>query len=234
MTVTSTGSAGVALIASFEGFAARPYNDPVGYATVGYGFLIGYRRVLESDRRTKWVSGQKQAGILTKSEGLELLNRELDAKYAKAVRDLRLPLNQNQFDALVSFVYNVGPGGIGPGTGVGKALRRKDWKAAADHLLDWDKAGGQRLVGLTRRRKAERALFLKAAPVDNRDYLTSTEEAKVARINYLRKAKKNTQERSEIKAWLRARANYLSNLNTKKAHRRERIKVLRDVALNRS
>lgn len=109
--------------------------------------------------------------------------REVDATYGAAVNALRLPLNQNQFDALVSFVYNVGPGGVAPSTQVGKHLRAHDWKAAADALLAWDKAGGHALPGLTRRRQAERALFLKAVKVP-RKQLPKTKKV-VSRPKYL-------------------------------------------------
>jgi hypothetical protein len=88
--------------------------------------------------------------------------REVDQSYGAAVNALRLPFNQNQFDALVSFTYNVGTGGIGANTKVGQFLRAHQYGAAADALLAWDKAGGRPLAGLTRRRHAERALFLKA------------------------------------------------------------------------
>jgi lysozyme len=145
---TRISKAGVDLIKEFEGFPnhGRPYLDPVGVWTIGYG-------------HTENVGPNSKP--LTEREASALLQRDLDAKYAPTVARLDLPLNQNQFDALVSFVYNLGPGAISARTRVGKALRRHDWKAAADHLLEWDRAGGRRLPGLSRRRQAERALFLR-------------------------------------------------------------------------
>jgi GH24 family phage-related lysozyme (muramidase) len=146
---------GTELVKSFEGFGGHPpgspYRDPVGVWTIGYGHIEG---VGPGSRR------------LTEPEAAALLRRDLDAKYAPAVRNLGLPLNQNQFDALVSFVYNVGPGGVSASTQVGRALRAKNWRAAGDALLAWDKAGGRTLPGLTRRRHAERALFLEPAVED--------------------------------------------------------------------
>ena len=137
---------GVALIKGFEGFRSAPYQDAVGVWTIGYGHTEGV------GRSTKPIS-ERQAR--------RLLKQDLDRKYCPPVLRLGVPLNQNQVDALTSFVYNLGAGAIGPDTGVGKALRQRQYKLAADHMLAWNKAGGQVLPGLTRRRQAERALFLK-------------------------------------------------------------------------
>lgn len=143
--------AGASLIADFEGFRSRPYRDAVGVWTIGYG-------------STKGVGPHTPA--VTPAQALARMEREVDDTYGATINRLGLVLNQNQFDALVSFVYNVGPGGVGPDTTVGKMLRAHEWLAAADALLAWDKAGGHVLPGLTRRRQAERALFLKAPPGD--------------------------------------------------------------------
>lgn len=140
--------AGVDLVASFEGFRSAPYRDAVGVWTIGYGHTAGV-----GPNTPPWTQAQaKQA-----------LRSELDGRYADAVRALHLPLTQNQFDALTSFVYNVGPGYLGKGHTIGDALRARQWAKAADALLLYDVAGGQHLAGLTRRRQAERALFLKGA-----------------------------------------------------------------------
>jgi lysozyme len=141
---------GAKLIEAFEGFRANPYRDSVGVWTIGYG-------------STKNVGPHTPP--VTRTEAEARMMREVDVTYGAAVNGLKLPLNQNQFDALVSFVYNVGPGGVSPTTTVGKRLRAHDWHGAADALLAWDKAGGRPLAGLTRRRHAERDLFLK--PVAN-------------------------------------------------------------------
>jgi GH24 family phage-related lysozyme (muramidase) len=157
---TRTSARGIELIASFEGSRAEPYDDPVGLATVGYGHLIARRSVDAADGRARWVAGQAVPGRLTEPEARRLLAHDLAATYEPSVAALELPLRQPQFDALVSFVYNLGPGAIGAGTGIGKALRARDWATAADEMLRWDKAGGHTLPGLTRRRRAERELFL--------------------------------------------------------------------------
>ncbi len=156
---------GLALIEQFEGFFAIPYDDPAGHATVGYGHLLHFGPVTAADRSATWVAGQRLPGRLTPAEARQLLRQQLAADYEPAVRRLELPLTQHQHDALVSFVYNVGTGALASGTGIGRALRARRWQAAADELLRWDKAGNppKPLAGLTRRRQAERALFLKGS-----------------------------------------------------------------------
>lgn len=136
---------GARLIQDFEGFRSKPYRDAVGVWTIGYG--------------TTQRIGPHSPPI-TRRQASDRLRRDVDDEYGAAVNALDLPLSQNQHDALVSFVYNVGPGAIGPSTGIGKALRARKWRTAADELLRWDKAGGRALPGLTRRRRAERKLFL--------------------------------------------------------------------------
>ena len=71
----------------------------------------------------------------------------------------RAPLNQNQFDALVSWTFNLGPGNLRSSTLL-KRLNAGDYRGAADEFLKWNKADGKVLPGLTKRREAERALFL--------------------------------------------------------------------------
>lgn len=146
--VSGVSDAGVALVKQFEGFRSKPYQDSVGVWTIGYG-------------ETRGVTSRTRP--VTEKQAADQLRRRLDRDYFPTVNALPTfhLLDQNQADALTSFIYNVGPGGIGTGTGVGDALRRNDWKGAADHLLDWDRAGGHVLEGLRARREAERALFLK-------------------------------------------------------------------------
>ena len=147
---------GARMIGDFEGWRARPYNDAVGHCTIGYGHLIHFGNCTSADF-AKW-------GTLSHAEGVKLLKRDAD-RFEKCVNALPVKLNQNQFDSLVSFTFNVGCGGIGPDTGIGRALRRKQWRVAANELLEWNKAGGRVLEGLTRRRREERELFLTPPPV---------------------------------------------------------------------
>jgi lysozyme len=144
---------GLALIKSFEGFCSKPYQDSVGVWTIGFG-------------ETQRVGPRSRP--VTEQQAAAKLRARVNRDYAPHVADLKLGLSQRQFDALVSFVYNLGPGAIGPDTGVGRELRRHHFAKAANHILDWDKAGGRRLEGLTRRRRAERKLFLRGSDLRTR------------------------------------------------------------------
>ncbi len=84
----------------------NPYNDSKGYATVGVGHLIGKRAVTEKDKKD-W------AWLDTKQEAMSLLQTDLSGTYEKAVKSLvEVPLMQFQYDAIVSFTFNVGVGGL--------------------------------------------------------------------------------------------------------------------------
>ncbi len=140
---------GLQLIQTFEGFSAEPYQDPVGVWTIGYG--SAYTPMGES------VTANHSR--VTKAEATDLLLMGV-ADAEQAVRRLiNVPLNSNQFDALVSFTYNVGAGALQRST-LRMKLNRSQYARAARELLRWDKAGGKVLRGLTRRRAAERSLFL--------------------------------------------------------------------------
>lgn len=144
--ITTISSNGVNLIKGFEGFSGAPYDDGTGVWTIGYGHIEGIT---------------PNSPHITEQQGAALLMSDLNHKYAPPVAALGLPLNQNQFDALVSFVYNLGPGVLSTSSSVGQKLHAHDFRGAADAMLAYDHAGGQRLAGLTRRRQAERFLFLK-------------------------------------------------------------------------
>lgn len=142
---------GIDLIKSFEGCYLKAYRCPAGVWTIGWG-------------TTEAVNGVKphQGMVITQAQADALLVSHLKA-YEDAVNRLGVTLNQNQFDALVSFCYNLGPG-IFKGNLL-SAIKAKNWTSVADQILLYDKArvNGvlQPLKGLTRRRKAERELFLK-------------------------------------------------------------------------
>ena len=169
--VQKVSNEGVAFIAEFEGLpnGGRPYNDPVGYATVGYGHLIGYRPVLEADHGDIWVPGQKTPGKLSQAEALQLLKQDLARKYEPAVRALFAtngPLegkfDQPLYDALVSFAYNLGTGAISGASGfetVNAAIQAGKPKKIASAMKLYVYGGTQRLPGLVRRRNAEARLI---------------------------------------------------------------------------
>lgn len=147
---------GVELVAGFEGFRPRVYRDAVGVETIGYGETA--RPIIERYR----------AQGITEPVARQLLKDRLNYVYGKSVRRLvSVPLSQRQFDALVSFTYNLGAGALSTSTLLGE-LNHKHYAKAANEFLKWDKAGGRRLEGLTRRRRAERALFLKGSQAKTR------------------------------------------------------------------
>lgn len=143
---------GALLIGAFEGLRLTPYNDAAGYATIGYGHLIGYRHVTDADR-------SKYHGF-TQADALRLLQADAE-KCAVAVCAIKPPItNQAHFDALVSIAFNCGTGVLDPGSSLGAALRAPGRKGAPDAFLLYDHAGGVVLAGLQRRREAERRLWL--------------------------------------------------------------------------
>jgi lysozyme len=142
---SNVSARGVELIARFEGCVLHPYRDAVGVWTIGFGHTAGV--------------GPHTPPLRSRAEALALLRDDLDHHYAPPVRALPVRLSQNRFDAVVSLVYNCGPGCIARGTTIGDALRRRDWAAASAGFLLWNRAGGRVLAGLTYRRRRERELF---------------------------------------------------------------------------
>lgn len=143
--------AGIELIKSFEGFRANAYPDPKSGGdpwTVGYG-------------TTKFPSGRpvKKGDYVTPAQA-EMYLREDVKKFASSVDALvTVPLKQCQYDAIVSFVYNLGATNFRKSTLL-KKLNAKDYKGAADEFLRWVSPGSSVEAGLRRRRTAERAMFL--------------------------------------------------------------------------
>mgnify|MGYP001384206328 CR=1 FL=1 len=140
-----TSERGINLIQHFEGFYNKPYYCPAGVLTIGYGTVI--------QDPTPYMNG------ITKEQATELMMKEVVRNEKSIGRLIVAPLNQNQFDALISFVYNLGAGNLQIST-----LRRKinslDYAGAANEFLKWCKAGGRVLPGLVRRRKVEAELFM--------------------------------------------------------------------------
>lgn len=146
--------AGIDLICHFEGLYLKSYLDPVGIATIGYGTI-------------RYPSGDKVklGQSCTKEQAVEWLMYEVNEKALKIGRyfsSIGFIPNENEFSALVSFVYNLGEGTIlQPGRTMGNAIRAHSRVRIASSFLVYNKAGGKVLNGLVRRRDAERALFLK-------------------------------------------------------------------------
>lgn len=133
---------GTDLIKDFEGFRTNAYQDSVGVWTIGYGH----------------TKGVQPTDVISPQQGEEMLTHEL-SEYENYVTDLvKVPLEQHQFDALVSWTYNLGPTNLKSSTLL-KVLNAGYYQQVPDQIKRWDKAGGKRLEGLTRRREAEAQMF---------------------------------------------------------------------------
>ncbi|EMN8763528.1 glycoside hydrolase family protein [Serratia marcescens] len=139
---------GMALIKRFEGLRLQAYQDSVGVWTIGYGW-------------TQPVAGRKiGAGMAIDATTAERLLLCGIAQFEQGVeRRVTVPITQGQFDALVSFAYNLGLRALENSTLL-RRLNAGDRQGAADEFGRWVNAGGVQLDGLVARRAAERALFL--------------------------------------------------------------------------
>ena len=147
--ITKTGKSGVELIKSFEGFRAAPYKCPAGVPTIGYG-------------NTFYENGKKvtlKDPSITEERGTELLMFILGS-FEKHVDSFCIDtITQNQFDALVSFCYNVGPANLKSSTLLKKVNLNPNDPWIKDEFMKWVKSGGKTLKGLVKRREAEAALY---------------------------------------------------------------------------
>ena len=139
---------GVDLICGFEGKWFATYDDGVGVWTIGFGTTVypnGFK--------------VKKGETCTEAQAKAYLAHDLK-KFESAVNNaVKVPLNQNQFDALVSLAYNIGTDAFSKSTLV-KKLNANDYHGAADRFDVWVNAGGKRMQGLVNLRAKEKALFL--------------------------------------------------------------------------
>lgn len=139
-----TSPEGIALIKEFEGLRLLAYLDVAGVWTIGYGHTATARR--------------KQK--ITREQAYMLLIEDLAAREPLVSRALSRPPAQNQFDAMMSLAFNIGVNAFTKSTLLNR-FNAGDTAAAANQFLRWVYAGGRKVPGLTRRRRAERALFLR-------------------------------------------------------------------------
>ena len=133
---------GLALIKKFEGCETKAYQDSVGVWTIGYGHT---KNVCEGDE-------------LSKDEAMSMLKEEI-TEYEQYIENLvKVSLSQCEFDALCSWVYNLGPTNLTESTLL-KELNHANFDRVPDEIRRWNKAGGKVLDGLKRRREAEALLF---------------------------------------------------------------------------
>lgn len=134
---------GLKLIKQSEGIFLQAYRCPANVLTIGYGHTAGV-----------------QPGDVITAEQADTFLQEDVAESVRAVNRLvTVPLTQNQFDALVSFVFNLGIGNFRTSTLL-KKLNAGDYSGAAEEFPRWVRAGGKQLPGLIKRRDAEKTLFL--------------------------------------------------------------------------
>jgi len=137
---------GLAIIKQHEGLRLTAYYCPAGVLTIGYGHtgsdVTPGRRIDEATAEALLIGDV--------------------ARFEQVVREsVKVPLNENQFSALVSFVYNIGPGAFQKSSLL-RFLNLGEYTVAANQFGNWVFAGKRRLAGLEKRRAAEKALFLKA------------------------------------------------------------------------
>ena len=133
---------GTSLIKHFEGCRLEAYQDSVGIWTIGYGT----------------IKGVKEGDKINQDEAEHLLQEEMP-EYEGYINDMvKVPLEQNQFDALCSWVFNLGPKNLQESTLL-KLLNAGDYHTTPEQIKRWNKAGGVILGGLVKRREAEANLF---------------------------------------------------------------------------
>lgn len=133
---------GLTLVKHSEGLRLKAYRCPAGILTIGYGHT---------------GSDVKPGQIITEAKADELLRNDV-ARFEDAVGKMAGPTTQGQFDALVSFAFNLGLGKLMSSTLL-KKHKAGDYRGAAEQFLRWDRAGGVVLIGLSKRRAAEAALY---------------------------------------------------------------------------
>lgn len=150
-----TGVQGINIIKKYEGLRLDKYQDATGKWTIGYGHLI--------------LPNELFAKRLTQEEANSLLMCDLKKTEEGIRRYVTSHLNQNQFDALVSFTFNLGVNNL-KGSTLLRLINQGLFVEAAVQFLRWNKAGGQVLKGLTLRRQAEQDLFSRTTNSDPISY----------------------------------------------------------------
>lgn len=149
MKVTKISKKGLDLITEFEGFYPKPYLCPANVPTIGFG-------------TTRYPNGEKiklTDNEITRTQALEYLSNDL-IQFEKAVDALCTDtINQFQFDALVSFAYNLGATNLKNSTLLKKVNSNHNDPTIALEFVKWNRANGKILNGLTRRRRAEAQLY---------------------------------------------------------------------------
>jgi lysozyme len=142
-----------------EGVRSRPYQCPALLWTIGVGHVIdpNHAKVPMADRKQLPIPAGWDR-VLSSEEIDDILRKDLARFEAGVSRLIKVELTQGQFDALVSFSFNVGLGNLQNST-LRMKVNRSDFKGAAEQFLVWTKAGGRVLPGLVKRRTHEKEMF---------------------------------------------------------------------------
>lgn len=140
----TTSEIGLSLIRQFEGYSPFVYKDAVGKPTIGYGHLM--------------LPGEKFAEPLMQGDAEALLKKDIAPRERAVNAMVRVSLHSGQFDALVSFVYNLGGGSL-QRSGLLKKVNRAEHESVPPEFEKWAYAGGKKLRGLEIRREAEAMLY---------------------------------------------------------------------------
>lgn len=144
------------LVKKYEGFSGKAYKCPAGLLTIGYGHLITIGE-LSSNRFANRE--------ITREEAEAILREDLKVAAYSVLRYTKVPLNDNQYAALISFVFNLGPGAYQRST-LRSRLNRGEYHGASEEFLKWVWAGGKKLSGLIKRRTEESDLFLSTKDIE--------------------------------------------------------------------
>ena len=137
-----TSDVGIKAIEGFEGLRLNAYQDSVGVWTIGYGHTLGVH----------------PGDTITQDEAEAFLRADLSNAESAVNHQVTVPLTQGQFDALVSFVFNLGSGALASSTLL-RLLNAGDYEGAKGQFHRWDRAGNVELPGLLARRNAEAEMF---------------------------------------------------------------------------
>jgi GH24 family phage-related lysozyme (muramidase) len=141
--ITQTG---LELIKKFEGFSSHIYICAAGYPTIGYGHLV------KENERAEFANG------ITEAQALELLRKDVQIAEKAVSRLITVPLTDGQFDALVSFTFNLGSGALQRST-LRNKINREEYEDVPAEFMKWVLAGGRKLEGLIKRRNSEAYMY---------------------------------------------------------------------------
>lgn len=142
---------GLSLIKRFEGFSPTIYICPAGYPSIGYGHVV------LAHEQDQFATG------ITQAEATELLRKDVRIAERAVLRLITVPLTDGQFDALVSFTFNLGAAAL-QRSSLRRKVNRGEHEGVPAELMKWVWAAGKRMPGLVRRRRSEALVYSSAPP----------------------------------------------------------------------